>query len=301
MNILVVGTVAFDSVATPDGEARAVLGGSAAYFACAASHFAPVRLLSAVGEDFPAGHREKFTARGIDVAGLETVPGGKTFSWEGRYGRNLKEVTTLSVQLNVMENYTPRMPDHYRDSEYVFLANCDPAVQMETLGQVRAPKLVVCDTMNHWLENSRAGLEELISRVDVLIINDEEARALTGENHLVRAGRAILGSGPRVSIIKKGEHGALMMSGPDKIFLVPAYPTLTVTDPTGAGDSFGGGFTGCLAASGNLTEPGMRLAVACGAVTASFTVEDFSLGALEKISRADIDRRLEKLRRLVAF
>lgn len=301
MSILVVGTVAFDTVTTPDGEAREVIGGSAAYFACAAAHFAPVRLLSAVGEDFPDAERQAMGRRGIDLAGLETVPGGSTFRWHGRYGRNLKEVTTLSVALNVMDGYTPRLPAAWQDSAFVFLANCDPAAQLATLCQLKAPKLVICDTMNHWLENSRDQLEKLLARVDVLLINDEEARALTGEDHLIRAGQAMLAAGPRIALIKKGEHGALLLTGPDDYFFVPAYPTLRVVDPTGAGDSFGGGFTGWLAGAGSFTADQLRLATAYGAVTASFTVEDFSLRALDRASRELIDQRLARLRAMTAF
>ena len=301
MSILVVGTVALDSVTTPGGEAREVLGGSASYFACAAANFAPVRLVSVVGGDFPPAFRKKMAGRDIDFAGLQVVETGATFRWWGRYGKNLKEATTVSVDLNVTAGYHPRLPEHYRRTPYVFLANIAPSVQKETLAQMEAPMLTICDTMNHWLETRRDEFLEVLGQVDIMLINDEEARALTGENHLVRAGEAILARGPRAAVIKKGEHGAMLFTGPGRIFLVPAFPTTRVVDPTGAGDSFGGGFAGCLAAGGDHSEPALRRATAYGVVTASFTVEDFSTTGLEKAGRREIEERYRLLRGMTSF
>ena len=297
-NILVVGSIAFDTIKTPFGEKKEVLGGSATYFSYAASLFAPVCLLGVIGCDFPAAQIEKFDKRKIDTTGLQVRP-GKTFRWCGRYGKELKEATTVSCSLNVMEGYSPELPEHYRDSQYVFLANIDPEIQLKTLEQVKSPKLVVCDTMNLWIRTRLAELKKLLKKVDVCLLNDEEARMLTGQENLITAGRSILKFGPKIAIVKKGEHGVLLASGKDDLFFTPAFPTTGVSDPTGAGDSFGGGFTGYLASTGDCSAAGMRKALIYGAVMASFTVEDFGIGTLDKINISDVERRADRIKKMV--
>jgi len=295
--VLVVGSIAFDTIKTPLGEQKEILGGSATYFSYAASLFAPVRLLSVIGSDFPGQQIKKFKKRGIDTSGLQ-VRQGKTFRWCGRYEKNLKEAKTVSFSLNVMDGYLPKLPAHYRNSQYVFLANIDPETQLKTLEQVYSPKLVVCDTMNIWVKTSRPILKKLLKKVDVLLINDEEARMLTGQENLISACRIILRWGPKTAIIKKGEHGVILAAGKDNFFFTPAFPTTRVSDPTGAGDSFGGGFTGYIAATGNPSAANMRKALIYGAVVASFTVEGFGLKSLEKIDISDVERRVNRIKKL---
>lgn len=300
MSILVVGSVALDSVKTPFGESKEVLGGSAVYFSCAASIFAPVRILGVVGTDFPRRYVDLLKRRGIDTSGLQ-VRDGKTFRWCGRYGADLKEARTVSVSLNVMEGFSPQIPTRYRDSKYIFLANIDPDTQMKTLEQVKAPVLVVCDTMNLWIETKRADLLNLLKRVDILLLNDEEARMLTGAKNLVNACNKILRLGPKAVVVKKGEHGAILVTKNRGFFLTPAYPTSKVVDPTGAGDSFGGGFLGYLASTGNISESNIRRAMVYGVVVASFTVEDFSLRRLMKVGGPAVRDRFARVRQMVKF
>jgi sugar/nucleoside kinase (ribokinase family) len=245
MSLLVVGSIALDSVKTPFGEAEEVLGGSATYFAVAARFFTPVQMVAVVGQDFPKEHLEFLRQRDIELSGLEVRP-GRTFRWRGEYGYQLNEARTLETQLNVFETFRPNLPDAYRTSDVVFLANIDPEIQLEVLHQVKRPRLVACDTMNFWIEGKRDALLRTLREVDVVIINDGEARELAGEPNLVKAAQKILGLGPKTLIIKRGEYGALMFNE-HRTFAAPAYPLETVFDPTGAGDSFAGGFMGYLA------------------------------------------------------
>jgi sugar/nucleoside kinase (ribokinase family) len=299
MSILVVGSVAFDTIETPYGRAAEVLGGSAAYFAVAASYFAPVKLVAVVGEDFPAHERAFLASRDIDLAGL-TVSKGRTFRWTGRYHEDMNIRDTLDLQLNVFSDFAPVLPSDFGDAPFVFLANINPGLQGGVLDQLTQPQLIACDTISHWIEGARPELEALLKKVDILIINDEEARLLSGERNVVRAARKILASGPRTLLVKRGEYGVLLFS-PNSIFAVPAYPLEEVFDPTGAGDSFAGGFLGYLAQSGDLSEAGLRKAIVYGSVVASFAVEDFSLRRLHTLTRDDIERRYRQFVSLTEF
>jgi sugar/nucleoside kinase (ribokinase family) len=300
MSLLVVGSVAFDTVETHAGRREEVLGGSATFFSTAASFFSPVRLVAVVGEDFPQHHVAELEGRGVDTAGLQRQA-GKTFRWEGRYD-DLNEATTLDTQLNVFEHFKPELPSGFESSDYVFLANIDPVLQGQVLDQIRAPRLVALDTMNFWIEDiipgKRAALEAVISRVDLLFVNDKEAELLSGESNVVKAAQRIREMGPSTVVIKRGEFGALMFSS-DGIFAVPAMPLETVVDPTGAGDSFAGGFMGFLAASGRVDAEGIRRAAVAGSVTASFAVQDFSLDRLKTLDKGQISERYNAFRDLV--
>jgi sugar/nucleoside kinase (ribokinase family) len=298
-SILVAGTVAFDTVETPHARAEEVLGGSAAYFAVAASYFVPVRLVAVVGEDFPAKEKAFLASRGVDLAGLE-ARSGKTFRWTGKYHEDMNIRDTLDTQLNVFADFSPVLPQSYHDTPYVFLANINPGLQSEVLDQLTAPQLIACDTMNLWIEGARPELEELLQRVEVLVINDEEARMLSGERNVVRAARKILAMGPHTLLIKRGEYGVLQFSA-ESIFAVPAYPLEEVFDPTGAGDSFAGGFLGYLASCGDLSQASIRKAIVYGSVVASFVVEDFSLGRLRTLKREEIDHRYRQFVSLTDF
>jgi len=296
--ILVVGSIAFDTIKTPFGKKKEILGGSATYFSYAASLFTPVHLLGVVGSDFPAAQIEKFRKRRIDTSGIQ-VRSGKTFRWCGRYEKNLKEAKTVSCALNVMDKYSPELPEHYRNSQYIFLANIDPEIQLKTLKQVNSPKLVVCDTMNHWVKTKLPELKKLLKKVDILLLNDEEARLLTGQENLISACRKIIRWGPKTAIIKKGEHGVILTTGKNDFFFTPAFPTTGVSDPTGAGDSFGGGFTGYIAATNDSSAANMHKALIYGAVVASFTVEDFGLKALEKIGISNVEQRVNQIKKMI--
>jgi sugar/nucleoside kinase (ribokinase family) len=299
LEILVVGSVAFDSIETPFGRGHEVLGGSATYFATAASFFTAVRLVAVVGEDFPAGHRSFLADRNIDLSGLQVAP-GKTFRWQGRYGYDLNEAQTLDTQLNVFEGFQPQLPEHFRDTEIVFLANIDPELQLEVLRQVRRPRLVACDTMNFWITGKREALVRTLADVDLLVINEGETRQLAGEPNLVKAARAILALGPRTLVVKRGEYGVLVFAE-HSIFSLPAYPLEEVFDPTGAGDTFAGGFLGYLAATGDFSETTLRKAAVFGSVMASFTVEDFSLDRLRRVAWPEIEDRFRRFQALTAF
>lgn len=299
MSILVVGSVALDSVRTPFGEVHEVLGGSATFFSVAASFFNQVRVVAVVGEDFPREHLDFLLSRGVDLRGLQ-VTSGRTFRWRGYYDYDLNDAHTLETQLNVFEDFRPEIPEEYRDSEFVFLANIDPELQSMVLDQVRSPRLVLCDTMNYWIENKRDQLLRTIARVDYLLLNDAEARQLAGEPNLIAAGRKLLEMGPSRVIIKKGEHGVIML-GEGTFFSLPAYPLESVFDPTGAGDSFGGGFLGSLSREGELTEEAVRRAVVYGSVTASFAVEDFSCRRLSRLTREDIEARYREFMEITCF
>ncbi len=299
MSILVVGSVAFDSVETPFGKADEVLGGSGTYFSTAASYFADINLVAVVGEDFPDSHLDFMKERGINIDGLQKVE-GKTFRWKGRYEYDLNQAHTLETHLNVFESFDPVIPDSYRDAEYVFLANIDPELQLKVVEQVRNPKLVACDTMNFWIEGKPDALKRLLKKTDIFVINEGEAREFTGESNLIKASRKILDYGPTTLIVKRGEYGALMFSG-QTIFSAPAYPLEDIFDPTGAGDSFAGGFMGYLANTENLNEDGIRQAIILGSVMASFNVEDFSLNRLKNLTNEEIKERYGEFKRLTHF
>ena len=297
--VLVVGSVALDSVETPFGKAEDVLGGSGTYFSSSASHFAPVQLVGVVGDDYPVDLLQPLAERGVDLAGLEQVS-GSSFRWRGRYRHDLNAAETLETHLGVFSNFRPNIPDQFRKAPFVFLANIDPRLQLQVLEQVEKPRLVACDTMNFWIESRRPELIELLGHVDLITLNDGEARQLTEHTNLVQAARWILDKGPKHVLITKGEHGAFMFTR-ESVFFAPAYPLESVFDPTGAGDSFAGGFIGSLAASGDLSDASMRRAVVVGSAMGSFAVEKFSNGRLLEITRADIDARMQEFRQLVAF
>lgn len=293
MSLIVVGTVAYDGIETPFAAHEDVLGGSAMYFSLAASAFGPVRLVSVVGRDFRAADLDLHRRRGVDTQGLE-VAEGSTFRWRGRYAADWNTRTTLETQLNVLATFDPKVPAAYQGSRYVFLANAAPEVQMKALAQVKKPRLVMADTMNLWIEIALPALKELLRQVHGVVLNDEEARMLTGEKNLIRAARAVLGLGPRFVVLKKGEHGAFLV-GKDAHFALPAYPVEEVVDPTGAGDCFAGGFMGYLAAADNLEGPTLRRAMLYGTVTASYCVEGFGIERLAKAGRGAIEGRYNEL------
>lgn len=300
MSILVVGTVAIDSIETPTQSRDRVLGGSATHFSYAASFFSPVRLVGVVGDDFPKEHLALLGERPIDLEGLQTIKGGKTFYWKGKYHANMNDRDTLEVHLNVFGNFDPIVPESFRRTPLVFLANGSPTVQAKVLEQVVGPKLVVADTMDLWIRETHDELLALLKKVDGIVMNDSEAKLLTQEENLVRAGAKIRELGPKFVIIKKGEHGAMFFSEYET-YVMPAYPTEQVVDPTGAGDSFAGGIMGYLAEQDNLEPATLKKALAYGVLVASFTVEDFSLDRLRKITRSDIDLRLEQYQKMLSF
>lgn len=299
MGIVVVGTVAFDTVETPFGRGENVLGGSATYFSTSASFFTDVSLVAVIGEDFPEEHVSFLKSRDIDTSGLQRIP-GKTFHWTGRYGFDLNEAQTLDTQLNVLMDFQPNLPDSYRNAQYLFLANIDPDLQMQVLEQVTKPKLVACDTMNFWITSKPESLEKVLRKVDVVIINEGEARQIAGEANLVKAARKIIALGCRRLVIKRGEYGVLMVTA-DSVFAAPAYPLEDVFDPTGAGDTFAGGFMGYLANTGVLSEEGFRQAIVFGSVMASFNVEDFSLNRLKRLEYREIEARYKNFKSLTSF
>jgi sugar/nucleoside kinase (ribokinase family) len=289
VSILVVGSVFFDSIETPYGKVERALGGAATYFSVAASFFAPVRMVATVGEDFPHHEIDFLSKRGIDLSGLQVRP-GRTGYWAGRYHEDMNQRDTLDLQLNVFADFSPQLPPSHRDAQYVFLANIDPRLQTMVLDQLSAPGMVGCDTMNHWITSSRSELEQLLGRIGILVINDEEARLLSGERNVVRAARRLLAMGPQRVLIKRGEYGVIQFSA-DSVFAVPAFPLEEVFDPTGAGDTFAGGFMGELARSGDTSEAGLRRAIVCGSVMASFVVEDFGMARLRTLTADAIHHR----------
>ena len=297
--IAVIGSVAFDTLETPHGRADDELGGSALHFAVAASVFAPVRLLAPVGTDFPASAREYLAARGIDCSGLETRP-GTTFRWHGRYHDDMNRRDTLHLDLGVFAGFVPTVAAAVRSTPYVFLGNIDPTLQAQVLDQFAAPTLVGLDTMNHWIDAARPALEAILPRVDLLVINDQEATQLAGETNVVRAARRILTLGPRTVLVKRGEYGAILFS-PESVFAVPAFPLEQVFDPTGAGDTFAGGLIGYLAANGGRSEHALRRAIVYGSVLASFVVEDFGGRRMRTLTRDDVERRYRQFVALTEF
>jgi sugar/nucleoside kinase (ribokinase family) len=298
-DLLVVGSVALDSVATPFGRVTEALGGSATYFSCAASFFARVKVVAVVGEDFPREHLAALRERGVDLSGLAVAP-GQTFRWAGEYSYDLNEARTFETRLNVFADFRPTLDGADRQVPFLFLANIDPDLQQAVLRQVEGPRLVALDTMNFWIEGKRNALLKVLGEVDALLINDAEARQLAGEPNLVKAARAILALGPRFVVVKRGEYGALMVSD-GSFFFVPAYPMESVQDPTGAGDTFAGGFMGYLARERRTDPESIRWAIVFGSVMASFTVEDFSLNRLFTLTPDEIERRYAAFRDLVRF
>jgi sugar/nucleoside kinase (ribokinase family) len=297
--VLVVGSVAFDSVRTPYGEASEVLGGAASYASVSASFYSPVRMVGIVGEDFPYEYVAQLAHHDIDLAGLHRGP-GKTFRWTGYYEHDLSQAHTTSTELNVFQDFRPDLPEAYRDTPYVFLANIDPALQLSVLAQVRRPKLVVCDTMNYWIESARDKLLEVLARCHIALMNEAEARQLSGEANLIAAARRLLDCGPGVVIVKKGEHGSMMMSR-DSYFVAPGYPLAELRDPTGAGDTFAGGLVGYLARCDDIGGDALRRATICGSVMASYAVEDFSLSRLFRLTPEEIAERYHEVVAMTRF
>ncbi len=299
MTVLVVGSVALDSVETPFGKAENVIGGSGTFFSASASLLSPVQLVGVVGDDYPMDQLEPLRARGVDMAGLEQAK-GESFRWRGRYRHDLNSAETLETRLGVFSHFSPKIPPQFRDAPFVFLANIDPRLQLDVLRQVQRPRLVACDTMNFWIESRRPDIVELIKHVDLITLNDGEARQLTDCSNLLKAARWIMERGPRMVIIKKGEHGAFLFKE-KSIFFAPAYPLEDVFDPTGAGDAFAGGFMGYLARSGDLSDASLRRAVVYGSAMGSFAVEKFSVQRLLELTPTDITSRVADFRKLVAF
>ena len=297
--ILVVGSVAFDSLKTPFGEADEILGGSATYFSVAASYFSAVRLVAVVGSDFPERHLNTFRKHNVDVGGLAQVD-GRTFRWKGEYGYDLNEARTLDTQLIVFETFKPIIPEAYRSTEYVFLGNIDPELQLNVLEQIKRPRVVACDTMNFWIKGKPEAVKRTIAHVDILIINDAETRMLANQPNLVRAARAILEMGPKTLIVKRGEYGVLMFHG-KSVFGAPAFPLEDVYDPTGAGDTFAGGFMGALAHANDVSDRAFRRGIIYGSVMASFDVEKFGLERLTSLNRNEIDERFRQFKHLTHF
>jgi sugar/nucleoside kinase (ribokinase family) len=298
--ILAVGSVAFDSIKTPFGEANRVVGGAATYFSIAASFFTEVRIVAVVGEDFGENVDRVFSGRKIDLAGLETVT-GETFRWKGEYGFDLNSRETIYTHLNVFEKFTPKIPDRHKSSPFVFLGNIHPTLQVDVLDQVQKPRLVGADTMNYWIERTPDELRQVLKRVDVLLINDSEARQLAGEANLVKAARAVQAMGPRTLVIKRGEHGVLMTRTGGGFFAAPAMPLEEVFDPTGAGDTFAGGFLGYLASCDEVNDGSLARAIIYGSTLASYAVEDFSVDRLLRLTRDEVTSRFNEFKKLTHF
>ena len=299
MSLLVVGSVALDSVETPFGTAEDALGGSAVFFAVAGALLHPVQMVGVVGRDYPMDQLQRLAARGIDLGGV-TVGDGESFRWAGRYGFDLSTRDTLETRLGVFANFRPAIPDAFKGAQYVFLGNIDPELQLDVLTQVRKPTFVACDTMNYWIHGKRSALMKLLEHVDCLMVNDSEIRELSGDWHIHRAARWVIARGPKYVVIKKGEHGAVLVGG-GSIFYVPAFPLEDIFDPTGAGDAFAGGFMGHLARTGDLSDANLRLAMVYGSAMGSFAVERFSVQRFEEIARADVVTRVKAYRDLVHF
>lgn len=299
VSLLVVGTVALDSVKTPFGNVENALGGSATFFSTSASYFTDVRLVAVVGEDFPKEHIQFLKSKDIDVRGLE-VQKGETFKWKGEYGYDLNEAHTLATHLNVLAAFKPKIVDDYKSSDVVFLANVDPEIQFDVLQQVDKPKLIACDTMNYWITSKREALKQTLMHVDILTINESEIRQLSGEASLVKAAKVVQAMGPKSIVVKQGSYGALMFNG-HSVFSAPAYPLESVFDPTGAGDTFAGGFMGYLASTLNFSEESLRKAVIFGSVMASLNVESFSLDRIRSLDFKEIEGRYREFKKLTHF
>ncbi len=299
MSILCVGSVALDSVETPFGKAERVLGGSAVFFSAAATVFSPVRVVGVVGDDYPLGDLDFLRARGADLAGVERAP-GESFFWAGRYHYDLNSRDTLATRLGVFADFQPRIPEGFRDSRFVFLGNIDPTLQHQVLDQVDAPDVVACDTMNYWIEGNRKELLALLERVDILMVNDAEARQLADEPNLLKASRWIRDRGPTTVVVKKGEHGAILFAD-GWVFFAPGYPLEVVFDPTGAGDAFAGGFMGYLASVGSIDADDLRRAMVFGSAMGSYAVEDFSVDRFRTLEASDVAERVREFREMTAF
>ncbi len=299
MSILVVGSAALDSVKTPYGEVKDALGGSALYFAAAASFFCPVKIVAVVGDDFPHRELDFLIQRGVDLSGLE-VARGETFRWSGIYHQDMNQRDTVYTKLNVFEAFSPKLPPAHRNAPYLFLANIHPELQLQVLKQLERPRRVMLDTMNLWIDTALPELKKVLSKVDAVILNDQEAKQLTGETNGIKAAKSVAAFGPRIVIVKKGEHGAFLIKG-GHFFAVPAYPLESLFDPTGAGDSFAGGLFGYLAAKGNFNFASIRKAMAYGTTIASFAVEEFSLNRLKHLTRDEIEARYERFRSYTRF
>jgi cytidine kinase len=299
VDLVIVGSIGLDTIETTATREEDLLGGSVSYACAAASFFTRVGMVGIVGTDFPEEYEKLYATFGIDLSGLEKAD-GRTFRWSGVYEEDMINRRTLSTELNVFESFTPKLPENYRDAPYILLGNISPELQLHVLSEARKPEFVVADTMDLWINIARDPLGELIGRVDMLTLNDSEARLLTGEHNLKTCAARILEMGPRYVVIKKGEHGAMLVSS-DGIFLVPAYPVDEVNDPTGAGDSFAGGLLGILARSGRTDERAVREALLYGSVVASFGVESFSLDSLTKLTQVDIDARLNELKNMISL
>ncbi len=300
MPLVVVGSVAIDHVETPHARRENLLGGSATHFSYAASFFTKVRLVGVVGADWPPEHTELLASRNIDTAGLHQIESGKTFTWTGRYHDNMNDRDTLAVELNVFGEFDPVLPEDYRRAKYVFLANGVPAVQLKVLSQVPGRRLAVADTMDLWINTARSDLEKLLADLDGLVLNDSEAKLMTGTENLVAAGQQVREMGPKFVVIKKGEHGAMFFSE-HETYVLPAYPTEKVVDPTGAGDSFAGGMMGYLSEQDNFEPATLKTAMAYGTLTASFNVEGFGLERMQEITRDAIEERMERYRQMLSF
>jgi len=300
LSILVVGSVALDTIESPYGRASDVIGGSAIHFSAAASLFDSVRVIGIVGGDFPMGELDFLLGRSVDLTGIEVDPEGRTFRWGGRYGEDPDDRETLFTYLNVFEAFRPAIPEGHRSCDHVFLANIDPELQLNVLGQMEHARFIACDTMNFWIEGKREALVEVISRVDAVLMNEPEIKQFTGENNLLKASGEILALGPKYVIIKKGEHGSVMCSE-GSVFVLPAYPVDRVVDPTGAGDSFAGGILGHLSRTGDADERTLRRAVAYGTVIASYNVQGFGPEMLKGITMDEVEGRLSELRRIIEF
>jgi sugar/nucleoside kinase (ribokinase family) len=301
MSLLVTGSIGIDTVKTPGGVRENCLGGAAVYFSMAASFFTPIRFVGVVGSDCPFDLAEIFAGRNVDLTGLELRANSKTFRWTGSYHEDMDDRTTECMELNVLAEAPPKVPEAFKDSEFVFLANTAPALQHELLGQVDKPVFVAADTMNCWIQEHLKDLKALLKKIDCLIINEDEARMLANEQNLIKSGKKILKMGTGLVVIKKGESGSLMCSDDGDMFILPAFPASAVKDPTGAGDSFAGGFMGYLAQTGRTDFETLKTAVAYGTVVASFTIADFSLDGLTSTNRAGIDKRLKELRKITQF
>lgn len=299
MSILCVGSVALDSVETPFGKAERVLGGSAVFFSAAATLFSPVQIVGVVGDDYPHGDLDFLARRGADLSGIETRP-GESFFWAGRYHYDLNTRDTLETRLGVFADFKPKIPENFRDARHVFLGNIDPTLQLQVLDQVEKPEVVACDTMNYWIEGNRKELLKLLERVDILLVNDSEARQLADEPNLLKASRWIRERGPQIVVVKKGEHGAILFAD-GWVFFVPGYPLEVVFDPTGAGDAFAGGFMGYVARSGSLAEEDLRRAMVFGSAMGSYAVEDFSVDRFKRLDSDEVGSRVDEFREMTAF
>ncbi|MCX5808855.1 MAG: PfkB family carbohydrate kinase [Proteobacteria bacterium] len=299
MKLLVVGTLAYDSIETPFGKVKDVLGGSALHFTNSASFFTDVGIVATVGKDFEMSEIAFLKERNVDMAGIE-IDEGKTFRWEGKYGYDLNQAVTLKTELNVIESFEPKVPEDYRDADFVFLANIDPVLQAYVIDQVKFPKAVVLDTMNFWIENKYNELLDVIRRVDILVINEAELREISKEHSLVKGAKKIMASGPTCVVVKRGEYGVFMMNR-EEIFLAPAYPLEDVFDPTGAGDTFAGGFMGYIANMGDTLPATLKQAIIMGSVMASFNVEDFSINRIKTLDYQEIRDRYSAFKRCIQF